>query len=212
MTTMTNTADLPNRMTSSNKAGLRVAGITLVAIALAAAGGSAGATEFSQMLRDKSTVSFVSKQMGVPVEGGFRSFSTRIGFDPARPGAANVRIDIDLASIDTGSAPADEEVAGRQWFNAKDFPQASFAATGVKPLGGDRYEVAGKLSIKGRSRDVVAPFTFRQDGATGVFDGVFSLMRLDYAIGEGPWADTGTVANEVKIRFHVVAAAAATRK
>lgn len=184
----------------------------LLATLLALSAGTAGAAEFAAVLPDKSTLSFVSKQMGVPVDGKFARFTTRIAFDPAKPAAGSARIDIDLASIDTGSTEANDEVVGKQWFNAKAFPTASFASSGVKALGGDRYEVAGKLSIKGRSKDVVAPFTFRQDGANAIFDGSFTLHRLDYAIGEGPWADPSAVANEVQIKFHVVASAAAARK
>jgi polyisoprenoid-binding protein YceI len=184
----------------------------LLAVFGAACALSAQAAEFGVVQAGRSAVTFVSKQMGVPVDGKFARFTTRIAFDPAKPAAGSARIDIDLASIDTGSSEANDEVVGKQWFNAKAFPTASFASSGVKALGGDRYEVAGKLSIKGRSKDVVAPFTFRQEGANGIFDGSFTLHRLDYAIGEGPWADPSAVANEVQIKFHVVASAAAARK
>ena len=64
------------------------------------------------------------------------------------------------------------------------------------------------MTIKGQTRDVVAPFTFKQEGASGVFDGGFVLKRMDYNIGEGPWADVSAVANEIEIKFHVVANAA----
>ena len=81
-------------------------------------------------------------------------------------------------------------------------------STSVKALSADRYEVAGKLSIKGKSVDVIAPFTFKPQGTAGVFDGALAIKRLDFAIGEGPWADVGAVANEVQIKFHIVATAA----
>jgi polyisoprenoid-binding protein YceI len=170
------------------------------------------AAEFNQVQADKSTVSFAYKQMGVPSEGKFRKFAAAIAFDPARPAAASAQLDIDLASIDTGSKEGDEEVAGKLWFNTKNFPQAHFVSSSVKALGGNRYEVTGKLTIKGRTQEVSAPFTYRQEGAAAVFDGSFVLKRLDYAIGEGIWADVGTVANEVRITFHVVANAAPLKK
>ena len=85
-------------------------------------------------------------------------------------------------------------------------------STGVRALGGNKYEALGKMTIKGQTRDVVAPFTFKQDGASGVFDGGFVLKRMDFGIGEGPWADVSAVANEIDIKFHVVANAAPTKK
>jgi polyisoprenoid-binding protein YceI len=155
------------------------------------------------VIADKSSLGFVFKQMGVPVDGRFRNFTARIRFDPATPAAAQAEIDLDLASIDAGSAEANDEVAGKGWFNTKAFPRARFVATGVKSLGGNRYEASGQLTIKGRTRDVVAPFTFAAQGNQGVFDGSFALKRADFAIGEGAWADFDTVANEVRIQFHL---------
>lgn len=167
---------------------------------------AAHAAEFGQVLADKSAVTFVSKQMGVPVDGRFKKFAATLAFDPAKPAQGRAKIDIDLNSIDTGSQEANDEVVGKQWFNVKAFPSANFATTAIQPLGGDRYQVAGKLTIKGKSQDVAIPATFRQEGGNGVFDGSFTLKRLDFALGEGAWSDVGTVANEVQVRFHIVAA------
>lgn len=181
----------------------------LAALLLAA---SAQATEFNRLLVDKSAISFGYKQMNVPLDGRFQHFNGRISFDPAKPALARAEIDIDLASIDVGFAEGNDEVAGKLWFNTKQFPVARFVSTSIKPLGNNRYEVTGKMSIKGRTLDAKTPATFRQQGELGVFEGSFVLKRGDYGIGEGMWADYGTVANEVQIRFRLVAAAAAGRK
>jgi polyisoprenoid-binding protein YceI len=167
---------------------------------------SAIAVEYLNVLPEKSRVTFTSKQMGVAVDGHFRKVSAAVSFDPARPAAAGARIDIDLNSIDAGSKDADDEVVGKQWFNVKAFPTASFVSSEVKALGGDRYEASGKISIKGRTQDVTVPFTVKQEGVNATFDGSMTIRRLDFAIGEGPWADVGTVANEVQIKFRFVAA------
>ena len=170
------------------------------------------AIEFNQVLTDKSTLSFNYKQMGVPLEGKFRKFAARISFDPAKLNAAQAQLVVTLASIDTGFSEADEEVVGKQWFNAKSYPTAQFVSTGVKALGGNRFEARGKLTIKGKTLDVLAPFTFKPEGSSGIFDGAFTLKRLDYAIGEGAWSDVSAVANEIQIRFHLIAVAAPIKK
>ena len=186
--------------------------LTLAGLLLASAPIHSQAAEFNLVQTDRSTLAFAYKQMGVPMEGNFGRFSVRINFDPARVNAAQAQIEVDLASIDTGSNEANDEVAGKQWFNTKAFPSAQFVSTGVKALGGNRYEVLGKLTLKGKALDVAAPFTFRQEGASGIFDGAFILKRLDYAIGEGAWTDVSAVANEIQIKFHVVAHAAPVKK
>ncbi|HYN54013.1 MAG TPA: YceI family protein [Methylotenera sp.] len=170
------------------------------------------AIEFNQVLSDKSSISFVYKQMNVPIDGKFKKFVAQINFDPAKPEAAQAKFDIDLTSIDTGFSESDEEVTGKDWFNAKAFPTAKFVSTGVKSLGANRFEVQGKLTIKGKTLPVSVPFTFKPDATAALFDGSLTIKRLDYAIGEGEWADVSTVANEIQIKFHIVGASAPAKK
>ncbi|MDH4285601.1 MAG: YceI family protein [Gallionellaceae bacterium] len=165
------------------------------------------AAEFTEFVPARSSIAFAYKQMNVPLEGKFNRFSVRIAFDPEKAHAAQAQIEVGLASIDTGFSDADGEAAGKLWFNIQAFPAARFVSNGVRALGGNRYEALGKLFIKGKTLDVVAPFTFRQEGAVAVFDGSFNIKRLDYAIGEGIWSDLATVANEVQVKFRIVAAA-----
>ena len=178
----------------------------LAALVLAAAlVPSAQAAVYTQVLPDESSIEFSYSQMGVPMDGRFRKFSSQLGFDPAQPAAAKVAIDVDLASIDTGTPELDTEAAGKDWFNLKSFPTARFVATGVKPLGGNRYSVAGKLTIKGRSKDLIVPATFAAQGNTGVFAGQFTIRRGDFAIGEGAWSAFDIVANDVLVKFRITA-------
>ena len=162
------------------------------------------AAEYNQVQTNQSALTFGYKQMGVPMEGKFSKFSAQVSFDPARLANAQAHIDVSLASIDTGSADADEEVVGKQWFNVKAYPLASFVSTGVRYLGANRYQATGRLSIKGRTLDIVAPVIFKADGNRGLFEGSFNIKRLDYAIGTGEWTDVGTVADDVRIKFHLV--------
>lgn len=170
------------------------------------------ALEFKQVQTSDSAVTFGFKQMGVPLDGKFNKFSAQLSFDPAQLAKAQAHIEIDLSSIDTGSAEGNEEVVGKKWFNVKDYPTASFVSTGIKALGGNRYQALGKLSIKGRTQDVAAPVTFQSDGKRGIFEGAFEIKRLDYAIGEGEWTDVSSVANEIQIKFHVVVNASPSKK
>ena len=176
----------------------------LLTLALATAF-SAQAVEYTQVQTDKSTIHFTYKQMGVAVDGQFRKFASQITFDPAKPSAAKATFEVELASVDTGAPEGDQEVAGKPWFNTRAFPTAKFVSGSVKPLGGNKYEVAGQLSIKGKTQDVVVPATFTAQGNTGVFDGSFTIRRADFSIGEGSWAKFDIVANDVLIKFRITA-------
>ena len=166
------------------------------------------AAEYNQFQADQSRIEFSYTQMGVPMDGRFRTFSGRLSFDPAQPTTAQAVIAVDLASIDTGTPEADTEVAGKPWFNTRVFPTARFESTGVKALGDNRYEVVGSLTIKGKTQAVVVPATFTAQGATGVFAGAFTIRRGDFAIGEGSWSAFDIVANDIRIKFHLTAKSA----
>lgn len=154
-----------------------------------------------QVVPAQSEVGFVSKQMGVPVEGKFKQWTAKIAFDPKKPEAGSVAFTIQTGSASFGAAEIDGEVPKAEWFNAVKFPQASFASSAIKPLGGGKFEVRGKLAIKGATQDVVVPLTVTQAGAASTAVGSFVIKRLDFKIGEGDWADTSMVANDVTVKF-----------
>lgn len=180
-----------------------------LAAALALSGALASthvaAVEYNTVLPRQSTVNFRFQQMGVSIDGRFKRFEADMKFDPAKPEAARAIIEIDLTSIDAGSSEADEESAGRLWFNSKTYPRATFTSSRVRALDNNRYAMQGTLTIKGRSHELTVPVQFNPAKAGATFDGAFTLKRLDFGIGEGMWADVDTVANDVKVKFRITA-------
>ena len=150
----------------------------------------------------KSRIRFVTKQMNVPVEGAFKKFDASVSFDPAKPEATKAEFEVDLGSIDLGSDEGNTEVRRKTWLDIDAFPKAKFVATSVKALGGGKFEARGPLTIKGATQPIVATFSVADAAGARTVDGEFPLKRLQYKIGEGPWADTETVADEVLVRFH----------
>ncbi|HWR78136.1 MAG TPA: YceI family protein [Thiobacillus sp.] len=179
--------------------------ITQLVLLAALAAPAAHAVEYRTVLPKQSTIHFEFRQMGVPVKGGFKRFTTEMAFDPARPEAARAKIEIDLASIDAGSSEADDESAGKLWFNRSVYPKATFVSREVRALGNNRFELHGTLTLKGKTRDMTVPVTYLPGKNAATFDGGFVLKRLDFGIGEGMWADVATVANEVQVRFRIAA-------
>lgn len=174
------------------------------AFALLLALGTAHAQQ--KLLLAQSEIVFVSKQMGVPVEGKFTRFDSQLTFDPKKPEAGKVSFNIDLASANLGSAETETELKQPGWFNSAKVPQATFVSTGMKAVGGNKFEIAGKLTIKGVSRDVVVPATLTQSGGTTTAAGSFVIKRIDFKVGEGEWNDVSIVANEVTVRFKLALA------
>lgn len=154
----------------------------------------------------KSAVTITLKQLGVPVEAKFKKFSAQIDYDAAKPESSKANVDIDMNSFDLGDPDMNKEVAKKEWFNSAQFPKASFVSSTLKPGAAGKLDVSGKLSIKGKTADVSFPLTVKKEGSNQVFEGALPIKRLAFNIGEGEWKDTGTVADEVVIKFRVVAA------
>jgi len=166
---------------------------------------ASGAASAQGVLIDKSEIRFVSRQMGVNVEGRFRKWKANVDFRPEDLARSQAGFEVDLASIDLASEESEAEVRRPAWFDTARFPVAKFASTGMKSLGGDRFEIAGTLSLKGIAKDVVVPMAMKGDAAGNrVAEGEFKVRRLEFKVGEGLWADTDTIANDVTVRVRMV--------
>ena len=154
-----------------------------------------------KLLPAQSELSFAAKQMGVPVSGHFKKFDAQVSFDAAKLATSKVTFSVDMGSATMGSAEADSELPKAPWFNVPKFPQATFSSTAFNASGRGKYELAGKLSIKGQAREVLVPLVMTQTGAITVATGVLPIKRLAFSIGDGDWADTSMVADEVQVKF-----------
>ena len=154
-----------------------------------------------QLVPAQSEIVFVSKQMGVPVEGRFQKFSAKIAFNPSKPDQANIAFTVDMTSATLGVKETDAELPKADWFDTAKFAQATFQSTSVKALGTGKFEVAGKLSIKGATQNVLVPVTLTQAGANTTATGAFAIKRLAFKIGDNEWSDTSMVADEVQVKF-----------
>jgi Uncharacterized conserved protein len=168
--------------------------------------GNVHAAPYTTLDGAASGVSFGYSQMNVKMGGSFGELrATEFHFDPAQPEAAKVSIEIKMSSVDAGYAEANTELAKDDWLAWRAHPIATFSSNRVDVLDANSYQVTGSLTIKGVTKEVSAPFTFKEDGDTGVFEGSFSFQRADFGIGEGQWKDFGIVANVITVTFKIVA-------
>ena len=181
-------------------------GTMFVAAAVATAGLAANLA-WAQIDAAKSSVTATAKQIGVPMEGKFKKFDATVDFDPAKLATSSAKVEIDVSTFEIGDAETTKEVKGKDWFDAGKYPKAVFQSTSIKAGAAGKFDVAGKLTIKGKTVDVTVPATYRQEGGAQVFDGVLPIKRTVFNIGDGEWKDTSVVADDVQIKFHIVSAA-----
>lgn len=174
---------------------------TLIATSILLIGGNAIAAQ--TIVPQKSQLNFAFKQMNTPVDGSFKNFTAKVNFDPSKPETAKAEIIVDLASIDVGGPDGNNEAKKKAWFDVATTPKATFTATSVKALGGGKFETKGKLTMKGLTRDVTGSMNTKAVG-NDLLEGSVPLLRLQYKIGDGVWADTGTVADEVTVKYKLL--------
>jgi polyisoprenoid-binding protein YceI len=147
----------------------------------------------------KSRLGFSGVQNGAPFQGSFGKWTAEIAFDPAHPEAGHAKVTIDLSSAKTGDVQRDGALPQAEWFDVKQFPTASFEATGFTAKGGDAYEAPGKLTIRGIGKNVVLPFTLAIAGDKAEAKGHLSLIRTGFGVGQGVWATAEWVALDVGV-------------
>jgi polyisoprenoid-binding protein YceI len=184
---------------------LALAGGLLATLALLPRAAAAQSpTPQAELLLVDSEIRFTTRQMGVPVDGRFSRFDAEVALDPRQPAAGRVVLRIETGSARFGSRELDAEVPKPIWLSAAAFPEARFESSAIRAVGDGRFEVAGSLTIKGRSQALTVPVTLEQAaGGAATATGQFTLRRLDFAIGEGDWSDTSLLANDVLVRFRL---------
>lgn len=146
-----------------------------------------------------STLGFSAVYMDEAFDGRFARFTPAIRFDPAHLAESRFDVRIALASASTDNQERDDLLVGPDFFDAGSEPEARYVATTFRALGGNRFVAEGELTLNGVTRPVPLTFTWTP-GNPAVLEGQATLKRLDFKVGEGDWADTGLLPNEVTVR------------
>ncbi len=160
----------------------------------------------------KSSLEFAFDQAGAQNKGKFTRFQVSFDFSPDNLPASRLEVTVEMSSADTGDQERDDTLRGADLFAVAKFPQSHYTATQfAKTASG--YEAVGKLTLRGVTREVRVPFTFRnatENGvAVGYMSGKTTLRRLDFGVGQGDWKATDQLGNDVGVSFALRLAAAA---
>lgn len=161
-----------------------------------------------------SAVVFKIQHAGVSnFYGTFAKTTGTVNWDSAKPEASTITIAIDAESISSGNAKRDQHLRNPDFFNAKEFPQITFKSTGMKKTGEKTFELAGELTLLGKTKPVTATLVWTGEKDAGPqfgyrlgFDATFTIKRSDFGMTYG--VAQGSLSDEVTI----MAGLAAVRK
>lgn len=158
-----------------------------------------------------SSLVFKVQHMGVSsFYGRFNEVGGRIALDKDDASKCSVTITVQAASVDTHSGKRDQHLQSPDFFSVKEFPTIEFRSTSVKKAGADEFEVAGKLTLHGVSKDLT--LKVKQTGyneadgrhpATAGFETHFTLERSDFGMDYG--IEQGSLGDEVEVMLAVEA-------
>ncbi|MCX7034775.1 MAG: YceI family protein [Arenimonas sp.] len=181
----------------------------VLATLIAAASFSAQAADKYDIDPTHTQVQFTYNHLGFSnITGRFDEVTGEFLFDAADPTQSSVSITIPVSSISTGVAKLDEHLLKADFFDAAQFPTATFKSTGVTAAGEGKLAVAGDLTIHGVTRPVVLDVTINGIGehpmrkvpAAG-FDASARIKRSDFGVG----AYVPAVSDEVTLSITVEA-------
>jgi len=164
-----------------------------------------------------TTVEFsVKHMMFTTVRGRFKNVKGTIEADEKNPDRSTVNVEIDAASIDTGTPDRDAHLRSADFLDVEKHPTITFRSTRVEGAAnreGDEFRVIGDLGIRGKSMEIVLDVTYTGHGKDpwgGERAGANAITEIDRREWGLQWnqaLETGgvLVGNTVKIEIDVQA-------
>ena len=95
-------------------------------------------------------------------------------------------IEIQAASVNTGSGIKNRKLKGKDFFNAKRDPLITFRSTKVIQTGPDSFEVSGDFTLRGVTKVQTLTLTITGKGTgSGRIIGTMAFNRRDYGMTKG---------------------------
>jgi polyisoprenoid-binding protein YceI len=175
-----------------------IARLAALAVALLA-GGNAWAGSW-QGDGKAGLLGFTATQAGARFTGRFADFHVDFDFDPAAPARGRLHVTISTASTDTQDDDRDGILRSEDFFWSGRHPQAVYHAERFE-RDGQGWRAQGELTLRGVTKRVPVHFELAPDKDRLVMKGGAELRRLAFGVGQGDWASTEWIGDEVGITF-----------
>ena len=158
----------------------------------------------------ESRVVFKYSYEGTPYEGQFQNIDATFDIDPMRPGSCDFSVTIPIADISVDSPEVLDYLLDIELFDVDQFPTATFAAENCTLESMNSFVADGTLTIRDVTKPMQFPFEFEVEMADGQprfhLTSSVTIQRLEFGVGQGYWANTAAIPNDVDIEIDVYAA------
>jgi len=173
---------------------------------------SSAAAQTWEINPTSANVTFAVRHLMIStVRGQFEKLSGNVEFDGKDLKTIKANVVIDVASLNTHSAPRDVDLRGPRFFNVEKYPTITYVSKRVEPIGPGTFRLIGDLTIHGVTKEV--PLVI-EGPSTPVLDKGFSVIgasatttidRRDFNLLYDERFDGGgaIVGDEVKISIEI---------
>lgn len=149
-----------------------------------------------------STLRFTATQNNAPVSGTFKTLKGTIDFSKNDLKHSKVNIVVDMDSVNAGFQELVSTLKTADWLDVAKFKEATFTSDDISNVKGDTYLAKGQLQIRDKKLPFQVTFDVQnaQQGNMKV-KGETKIKRTEFGVGQGDWASTSEVKDEVKVDF-----------
>lgn len=157
----------------------------------------------------QSLVVFQYSYGGEPFQGEFRNVQASFDIDPLRPGSCAFEVTIPIEELYVDSPEVKDYLLDYELFDVDTWPTASFKASNCSIQSANSFTSDGTLTIRDQTHPVSFPFTLDVETCDGQvcfhLTSEVTIQRLEFGVGQGYWANTAEVPNEVVVEVDVYA-------
>jgi len=157
-----------------------------------------------------SSVGFSLRHLVSKFSSSFTKVTGTVNYDAAKPEASTVEATVAIDSVATHNEKRDNHIKSPDFFDAAKYPTATFKSKSWKKTGENTFDVAGDLTIKDVTKEVVLKTTLVGTGPgmggatlTG-WEATTTLKKSDFGVA-GPATLSAVLGDEVTITISVEA-------
>jgi polyisoprenoid-binding protein YceI len=133
----------------------------------------------------QSSIKFYVKS-SVALTGDFKTWNAALTFKSTDVASGALDIEIQAASVDSGSGMKDGKLKSKDFFNVSENPVITFKSTKIVQTGPTTFDVPGTFTIRGVSKPETLTLTVNGAGTgSGDIKGTMAFDRKDYGMNSG---------------------------
>ncbi|MGQ0765835.1 MAG: YceI family protein [Gemmatimonadota bacterium] len=158
-----------------------------------------------------SSVEFAVRHLMIStVKGRFNDVTAELELNGVEPRRSRVKVEADVASIDTRQAQRDGHLRSADFFDAENHPRLTFVSRTIEGSPEGDFRMIGDLTMRGVTREVVLDASFSGGGGDPwgnerkAFSAKGKVDRRDFGLTWNQALETGgiVVGDDVRIEVH----------